>query len=88
MRYIRAEHELLKIFDSFDPLTSEEIEHRSKLLEDKPYKLTGLWLGLAHLCNLGCSYCFANTPYYLQNHRPFMCEETSKRAIVCMMLET
>lgn len=87
-RSLRAGRELSSVLKSLKSLTPEAAAVKSKELEQEPCVLRGLWLGLAHACNLGCSYCFANTPNYLQNHRPFMSEETARRAIDFLMRQS
>lgn len=85
LRSLRADRELASVWNSLKPLTPEMIETKSAELEDEPCVLRGLWLGLAHVCNLGCAYCFANTPNYLLNYRPFMSEDMAKRAVDFLM---
>jgi uncharacterized protein len=81
LRSLRLEREISALLDSLQPLTAEHMQEKAASLEQEPCELFGLWLGLAHACNLGCRYCFANEPNYLQNHRPFMHETTAKRAV-------
>ncbi|WP_440871052.1 radical SAM protein [Thermodesulfovibrio yellowstonii] len=85
IRYIKAERELKKVIDEIEPLTEEEAENRRKILEQTEHKLTGLWLGVAHSCNLGCAYCFANSPRYLQTHKTLMSEDIAFRGIEFML---
>jgi len=77
----RAGRELDKIWENIMPLTPEQAEEIRHSLETPIPPLTGLWLGLAHTCNLGCAYCFANEPNYLLNQNPLMSWEMAKRAV-------
>ncbi|MCX8026774.1 MAG: SPASM domain-containing protein [Thermodesulfovibrionales bacterium] len=81
LRNIIAEREIQKIIQDIEPLSEDEVEHRKKILEQEDYQLTGLWLGLAHSCNLGCRYCFANSPKYLKTNYLLMSQETAFKGI-------
>lgn len=48
--------------------------------DPQPPEIVGLWLGLAHACNLACSYCFANEPNYVQRNA-LMSWDTAKAAV-------
>ncbi|MEI6609465.1 MAG: radical SAM protein [Deltaproteobacteria bacterium] len=77
----RAGRKLDKIWKNIISLTPEHVEDVRQRLETPIPPLTGLWLGLAHTCNLGCTYCFANEPSYLLNNNPLMSWEMAKRAV-------
>lgn len=58
----------------------EELEKEYSRPEPQPPEIVGLWLGLAHACNLACSYCFANEPNYVQRNA-LMSWDTAKAAV-------
>jgi uncharacterized protein len=55
-----------------------------KKLETGPIDVRGLWLGIAHHCNLACTYCFADDPNFL-GARSLMSPETAGKAIDFMI---
>lgn len=73
--------ELDALWRKITPLKKESLLSTSTLLEEKPSGLESLWLGIAHTCNLSCSYCFANEQNYLKNNKPFMDWDTAKKAV-------
>ncbi len=59
-----------------------------QMLKDQPpntskdqFILNGLWLGVAHCCNLNCSYCFAKKDNYLSDNNLKMDFNIAKNAI-------
>jgi uncharacterized protein len=68
-----------------DPMTESKESAIVEALECNELQMTGLWLGLAHSCNLACEYCFANEPAYLG--RPKLMSLDVARKAVDFMLE-
>ena len=58
------------------------------MLQENPLEVDSLWLGIAHTCNLSCSYCFANELNYLKNNQSLMKWDTAKRAIDYLVEKT
>ncbi len=59
---------------------SKNEELKKVQLSDK-LEIGSLWLGIAHSCNLSCSYCFANKTNYLYTENPLMDYNTAKNAV-------
>ena len=78
-----TEYQVQKMLVDAKPLGPRRIEDQKvRLREDQP-ELNCLWLGLAHTCNLGCRYCFANEPNYLQRdpNSLLMSKQTARHSV-------
>jgi len=73
-------NELRNIKRKIKPLSEEKREAELSRLEKVGDGMYGIWLGVSHVCNLGCSYCFANEPAYLGTNR-MMTAKTAKKGI-------
>jgi uncharacterized protein len=77
---IEASEQLYEILDEATKNTySEKVE--VTVNSDQDISLGYLWLGIAHCCNLNCSYCFANKENYLKDGKNLMNYDTAKKAI-------
>ncbi len=62
------------------PLSEAERQAEMERLARMRTDLAGLWLGVSHVCNLGCDYCFANEPAYLGRNK-LMSVDTALRGV-------
>lgn len=77
----KKDKELDAVWKKITPLKEDSLGNTCTRLENNPMVVDSLWLGIAHTCNLSCSYCFANEQNYLKNNKAFMDWETAKRAV-------
>ncbi len=73
-------NELRNLKRKIRPLSEEKKRKQLIELEEGDKGLVGIWLGVSHACNLGCSYCFANNPAYLGRNN-LMSINTALKAI-------
>ena len=81
---LKAYQELRRLFNNPPNSQAGEESELRRRLEDENSPFRGLWLGIAHQCNMACSYCFANEPSYLGRPK-FMSWEVAKQAIDFLM---
>lgn len=62
------------------PLSEEFRQNEIQRYENMRTDLMGIWLGIAHVCNLACEYCFANEPAYLGKNK-LMTRETALKGV-------
>lgn len=80
----KAQKEVRRILKGIKPMTESKESEVVETLECNDLQTTGLWLGLAHSCNLACQYCFANEPAYLGKPK-LMSLEVAKKAVDFML---
>lgn len=82
----KALRELRSVLKQIRPLTpGRRQEIVRELVNPKP-NIAGLWLGLAHACNLACKYCFANEPGFLGRNR--LMPWSVARAAIDLMIDS
>ena len=82
---LQAKAEWAMIRRRIRPLTETERRENMQQIEQTPPGLVGIWLGVSHVCNLACEYCFANEPAYLG--RPKMMDASMARSGVDYLLQ-
>ena len=83
----KAHKEIAKAIGKITPLTDQKRSLICNELETSKKDVAGLWLGLAHRCNLDCRYCFANQPSYLGKQQ-LMSSDIARQAVEFMLADT
>jgi uncharacterized protein len=78
---IEASEQLAEILEEANKNAYDVKSRYTSARSDQDLSLGFLWLGIAHCCNLNCSYCFANKDNYLKDSKSLMDFNTAKRAI-------
>jgi len=73
-------NELRNLKRKIKPLSEKKRKKELARLEQGGEGLNGIWLGVSHACNLGCSYCFANDPEYVGKNK-LMKRETAIKSV-------
>ena len=77
---LAAKLEWRRLKGKLRPLSEAERAAEEQRLGDIRPDLAGLWLGVSHVCNLACEYCFANEPAYLGRNK-LMTEDVALRGV-------